>query len=109
MIIHDKDIPGTVVRSSTIPEELGRIGYLLSDKTGTLTENEMVLNETGIKRERELIRVQILTNSFALTSTPVHSHRVENCFMFSNLVPKVSLLPVFLSLQRTGRRETLHV
>lgn len=42
MIIHDKNIPGTVVRSSTIPEELGRIGYLLSDKTGTLTENEMV-------------------------------------------------------------------
>ncbi|XP_022779595.1 probable phospholipid-transporting ATPase IIB, partial [Stylophora pistillata] len=42
MIMHDKDIPGTVVRSSTIPEELGRIGYLLSDKTGTLTENEMV-------------------------------------------------------------------
>ncbi|KAJ7360512.1 ATP synthase subunit 9 [Desmophyllum pertusum] len=42
MIIHDKSIPGTVVRSSTIPEELGRIGYLLSDKTGTLTENEMV-------------------------------------------------------------------
>lgn len=42
MIIHDKAIPGTVVRSSTIPEELGRIGYLLSDKTGTLTENEMV-------------------------------------------------------------------
>ena len=41
--MHDKDIPGTVVRSSTIPEELGRIGYLLSDKTGTLTENEMVL------------------------------------------------------------------
>lgn len=41
-IVHDKDIPGTVVRSSTIPEELGRIGYLLSDKTGTLTENEMV-------------------------------------------------------------------
>ena len=42
-IVHDKDIPGTVVRSSTIPEELGRIGYLLSDKTGTLTENEMVI------------------------------------------------------------------
>lgn len=54
MIIHDKNIPGTVVRSSTIPEELGRIGYLLSDKTGTLTENEMVLDfhlNFFIKRE----------------------------------------------------------
>lgn len=34
MIMKDDNIPGTVVRTSTIPEELGRLVYLLTDKTG---------------------------------------------------------------------------
>lgn len=42
MVMRDENIPGTVVRTSTIPEELGRLVYLLTDKTGTLTQNEMV-------------------------------------------------------------------
>ncbi len=42
LVMRDEEISGTVVRSTTIPEELGRIQYVLTDKTGTLTQNEMV-------------------------------------------------------------------
>jgi len=42
MIGHDFEMPGTIVRTTTIPEDLGRIAYLLTDKTGTLTQNLMI-------------------------------------------------------------------
>lgn len=47
-IEHDKTIPETIVRTSTIPEDLGRIEYLLSDKTGTLTQNDMQLKKVHL-------------------------------------------------------------
>lgn len=34
-----------MARNSNIPEDLGRLQYLITDKTGTLTQNEMILKK----------------------------------------------------------------
>ena len=48
----DTDLAGTDVRTSTIPEELGRVRYLFSDKTGTLTTNEMRFQKAVLAPQR---------------------------------------------------------
>jgi phospholipid-translocating ATPase len=68
-IEHDQSIPGTVVRTSTIPEDLGRIEYLLSDKTGTLTQNEMVMK-----------KIHVGTVSYANEAMDEVSSYVRQCF-----------------------------
>lgn len=47
----DENIPDSIVRNSTIPEELGRIQYLFSDKTGTLTRNEMIFKKLAFETD----------------------------------------------------------
>ena len=52
VINKDKTIPETIARNSTIPEELGRISYIFSDKTGTLTKNEMIFKKIAMSNEQ---------------------------------------------------------
>lgn len=69
-IHRDPGIPGAVVRTSTIPEELGRIEYLLSDKTGTLTQNEM-----------EMKKIHVGTVSYANEAMDEVTSYVKQAFM----------------------------
>ena len=51
-ISREELIPETLVRNSQIPEELGRIEYLFSDKTGTLTKNEMIFKKLYLETDQ---------------------------------------------------------
>ncbi|KAK0139426.1 putative phospholipid-transporting ATPase IIB [Merluccius polli] len=77
MIMKDENIPGTVVRTSTIPEELGRLVYLLTDKTGTLTQNEMIFK-----------RLHLGTVSYGTdTMDEIQSHIIQS---YAQVVPQPS-------------------
>ena len=39
----------SICRATTINEDLGQIQYVFSDKTGTLTENKMVLKKFSVE------------------------------------------------------------
>jgi len=48
-IYSDDEIAGTIPRNSNLPEELGRVQYLLTDKTGTLTKNDMIFKKLSLE------------------------------------------------------------
>ncbi|BGO95468.1 hypothetical protein NBRC10512_006146 [Rhodotorula toruloides] len=92
-IMHDPEIPDTIVRTSTLPEELGRIEYLLSDKTGTLTQNEM-----------ELKKLHLGTMSYGVDSMDEVAHQLATALGESktNAGPQ---LATGVTLATRGRRD----
>ncbi|GAA6011603.1 hypothetical protein JCM10207_002676 [Rhodosporidiobolus poonsookiae] len=93
-IMHDAEIPETIVRTSTLPEELGRIEYLLSDKTGTLTQNEM-----------ELKKLHLGTMSYGVDSMDEVAHQLATALGEEKSIPAPNLTTGVALAQTRGRRD----
>ncbi|KAH9993065.1 protein transporter [Russula vinacea] len=92
LIMNDNQIPGTIVRTSTLPEELGRIEYLLSDKTGTLTQNEM-----------EMKKLHMGTMSFGSDTMDEVVHQLDTAFGATHA--RQGSLSTGVQLATRGRRD----
>ncbi|KAK0477044.1 hypothetical protein IW261DRAFT_1488351 [Armillaria novae-zelandiae] len=78
---------GKTYGTSTLPEELGRIEYLLSDKTGTLTQNEM-----------EMKKLHMGTMSYGFDSMDEVAHQLAH-------TTRQGTMPTGAQLATRGRRD----
>lgn len=85
-IENDVTIPETIVRTSTIPEDLGRIEYLLTDKTGTLTQNDMKLK-----------KIHLGTVSYTIESIDIIMDYIRNTPLLSTNVIQPNVTKNYMS------------
>jgi len=84
MIMKDKNMPGAVVRTSTIPEELGRISYLFTDKTGEQSSGLFQIGLRVLSGTRQLRNVDGERDEFPHFANGTSSELQTGLFGFAS-------------------------
>ncbi|VDM32751.1 unnamed protein product [Hydatigera taeniaeformis] len=108
--IYDAEIDErALVNTSDILEEMGQVEYLFSDKTGTLTRNEMSFQRLVVGDGTYLLRDSMLHPLFEVQATKLRdltSPRLSGAGLsFTQMPMTVQILLIFLALCHTVRVE----
>uniref|UniRef100_A0A665UVZ5 Phospholipid-transporting ATPase n=1 Tax=Echeneis naucrates TaxID=173247 RepID=A0A665UVZ5_ECHNA len=113
-LYHEESDEKAQVNTSDLNEELGQVEYVFTDKTGTLTENEMQFRECSINgtKYREVngklvpegmsddstdsssphLVSGVHFNHFLLLDTHTHTHTHTHCMLFYQLPSQTSII-----------------
>uniref|UniRef100_A0A665UUC2 Phospholipid-transporting ATPase n=1 Tax=Echeneis naucrates TaxID=173247 RepID=A0A665UUC2_ECHNA len=116
-LYHEESDEKAQVNTSDLNEELGQVEYVFTDKTGTLTENEMQFRECSINgtKYREVngklvpegmsddstdsssphLVSGVHFNHFLLLDTHTHTHTHTHCMLFYQLPSQTSIAVFF--------------
>ncbi|EAS04930.2 phospholipid-translocating P-type ATPase, flippase family protein (macronuclear) [Tetrahymena thermophila SB210] len=88
-INNDPDMEGVNFKDQNIPEELGRVQFLLADKTGTLTKNEMIFNRVALEQatythEDMIVMQSIIINQCQRYLEPLANYQLTSSNTQSN-------------------------
>ena len=105
----DQSMNGAIARNTNTPEELGRVRYILTDKTGTLTQNEMLFKRISIEdnikfTEEQVEEIRDMMERYEEIKETFHSRERYVKDILTALILCHNVTPVYEEGQRSSAK-----